>query len=83
MLSCRPGETYYKRTSREQRDLEAAAISSKQEEQFFPVGAVAALAHILSKRRRKRSRHTDLKLCWGLLDVIFVGFLFKILGMSF
>lgn len=43
----------------------------------FPVGAVAALAHILSKRRRKRNRHTDLKLCWGLLDVIFVGFLLQ------
>lgn len=28
----------------------------------FPVGAVA---HILSKRRRKRSRHINLKLCWG------------------
>lgn len=34
-LGCRPGETYYKRSNRVQRDLEAAAISSKQEELFF------------------------------------------------
>lgn len=34
VLSWRPGETY-DRSSREQRDLDAAAFSSKQEERFF------------------------------------------------